>query len=228
MKSLLTYPTKSLLGLACAVLLLASACTAKAQILLKVDISNTDAVTITASGTYTGAGASSSLNNGIDLLNIFTNDAGIGQVTINSTGLTTGAGDAGGAVYDTVYPDNQTFLSTPSDLVNNTDLSLYSSNESAPETFTTDVSGFSNSISLNLSGDSFQSVGYIGNIIIGYSGTNFDVDNTPTIIGQYEIVSDSISAPEPSTWVLLFLGLAALVVRYLRPRLSDKLAVQKK
>jgi len=211
MKPSLTCLKNHFVCFGAALFLLASVNAAKAQVLLTVDISNPKAVVITAvsTGTYNGTfgnPVTTNFNSGIDLLGLFTADAGTSPIGIDSPTptLTTGNGSAGGEAYSIIYPDNFT-----TDLgIGYHDLSLYGNNTTAgSETFDTSDAAFAGSITLNLSGYSLQDANYQGTIITGANGS------TPnTVIGSYQVISDTVSTPEPSTWALLLGSLAGLVI----------------
>jgi hypothetical protein len=197
MKSPLTRSKTSLAGLVGALLLLLlSFCPAQAQILLTINDSDPSAVTITATGSFAGTGASDSFSNGIDLLGFFTSSVGFDMFNVTSV-LTTG-NLSPGAFYDTAYGDNLSFQ--------NVDLSLYSSNQTATETFATGTPAFIGSMTLDLSGVGLPSVGTSGNIVTGYSMTAPD----NTTIGQWQVLA--VSTPEPSSWMLLLLGFALVAI----------------
>lgn len=200
---------KFFLGLASAVLLLLSVSAANAQILLTVNISNPSAVTITATGTDSLANVEADMADGIDLLGFFKGSTGPVSFTVNSgSSLTPGTGSAGTVTYDESLSD---VLSTGS----NIDLNLYS-DRSAPENFSTTDAAFTGTLTINLSGvasDLLPSAG-VGDIKTGFFGSA----SPNTYIGQYQVVTSSVAAPEPSAWALLFVGLTLLAI--CRPRLK--------
>ena len=186
--------------LASLVLLLISACAAKAQVLLTIDDSNPGAVTITATTLSANANASTSINDGIDLLNFL-----VGNLSIPSTGspvtssnLTSGNLTGSGPYYDSWAPDD---IDTPG----GPDLTLYSSG-TGTETFTTMTTAFTGTLTLDLTGEPLPVAGTSGTIVTGYSG---DSPNN-TSIGQWKV--ESVSAPEPSSWMLLFGSFAVVVL----------------
>jgi hypothetical protein len=215
MKSSLTNSHKLLLGLASAILLLVSARGGKAQVLLTVNINNPSAVTITATRADAGADVSGFLSDGVDLLGFFastTSTATFDSDISPSSNLTVPnlAGD--------VFTNGLSDVFSTGD---NVDLNLYNYTSSAAENFSTGSVAFTGTLTLNLSGYSaeLRSVGtgtYTGTLIAGFFDDGSLGSGTPTspAIGQYQIVS--ISAPEPSTWVLLFAGMALLAVRRAR------------
>jgi len=206
MKTSLTYLKNHLICFGAVVLLLTSAAAAKAQVLLDVYISG-NVVTITSSGALMeNSTATATLDQGIDLLNFFNNyptfDNPLGLI---SSTLTTGDGSAGVLTFNTAATDdygNGSF---------DNDLNLYGS--SAPETFTTGTLAFSGTLTLDLTGTgeagALPAVGTSGAIITGY---NTSPDSGQSVGTWQVLAAPSVSAPEPSTWLLLLLGVAALAM----------------
>jgi len=196
MKISLTYLKNHLVCLGAAVLLLVSVSAAKAQILLTINDTDPSAVTITATGTGPLTTTSQLFNNGIDLLGFFTTGEGFTTYTVTSTSLTTGDSSSG-PVYDNAVADNLS--------LENVDLTLYSSNPTASETFTTGNPAFAGTLTVDLNGAGVPTVGTSGVIVTGYSGGSPNV-----VVGEWQVVTTS--APEPSTWALLLCALAFVVI----------------
>jgi hypothetical protein len=184
---------KNILGLVSALLLVLSVSAAKAQILLSINDSDPNAVTITATGTGPLTNTSQMFNNGVDLLGFFTTDEGFTNFNVTSTTLTTGDSSAG-PLYDEAVADN---LSN-----SNVDLTLYSLNPTATESFTVGDPAFSGALTVDVGSAGVPGVGTSGVIVTGFSTAQPNV-----VIGEWQ-VTPSVSAPEPSTWLLLLGGLA--------------------
>ena len=198
MKSSHTSSKKLFIRLATAALLLVPVCSAKAQLLLTINDSDPSAVTITATGLYPGTTTSQLFNNGIDLLGFFETNVGFTQFTVVSSTLTTGDASSG-PIYDTAVGDN---ISTTGN-----DLTLYSSNPSATETFTSGPTGapaFIGTATLDLAGQSLPAAG-VGTIVTGYSGGSPNV-----AIGEWEVTT--VGAPEPRTWILLLVAFVLITI----------------
>jgi hypothetical protein len=192
MKISLTYLKNHLVCFGAAVLLLVSVSAAKAQILLTINDTDPSAVTITATGTGPLTTTSQLFNNGIDLLGFFTTSEGFTPYTVTSTSLTTGDSSSG-PLYDTAVADNIS--------LSNVDLTLYSSSSDATETFTTGDPAFAGTLTVDLNGAGVPTAGTSGVIVTGYSGGGPNV-----VVGEWQVAT--VTAPEPSTWVLLVVGLA--------------------
>jgi len=198
----------TLAGLLSVMLGLLSVSAAHAQFLLTINDSNPFAVVITATGTFptspaTGADAGP-FNNGVDLLQFFTATQTLNSSSypIGPTSLTTGDSSSG-PVLDYALNDNYSFGKTTS--LSGVDLNLltFSADSGSGNlmTFTSGSAAFSGTLTLNLYGTPLPSPGASGAIVTGANGF------TPnTSIGQWEVVS----APEPSSWALMLVGLGAI------------------
>jgi hypothetical protein len=190
------------------VLLLATAPFLHAQVLLIVNESNPNLITITATGAVPENSDTDSFFNGIDLLNFYTSDASYTGASAPSSTLTTGVASTG--IYDTVYSDTvYSDTVTPSDSGAYLDLNLYSGSSSDNETFTSNTPGpgvaaFTGAITYTAVTSPYHLptpglTGLDGTVIAGYSGDDY------VTIGTYDVV-----IPEPGTWALLLGGLACL------------------
>jgi hypothetical protein len=189
---------KILVPLVATAILLFAAISAKAQILLDINDSDSSNIIITSTGAAAGTAASTFAYNGIDLIGFFTTNVAYSQFTVNSTSIIPSGANVN---FDTAYGDTA---------LGQADLSFYYGGSSTvAENFTTSAPAFSGVASLGVSGG-LQSNGTIGNIALGYSGSSPN-----TIIGQYEIVN-TVAAPEPSTWMFLVGGLALVTVSRIR------------
>jgi hypothetical protein len=209
MKISLTYLKNHLVCFGAAVLLLVSIGAAKAQILLTIDVSNPNAVTITESTGTVVASAETSVNNGVDLLGFFTSNTGTFESsTVSGSTLTSGnlAGNPDD-YYDSAVVDDY----SPSDV----DLTLYSSGGSDNQVFTAGTTtAFTGSLTVDLSAlSTFLPTSGTGEIVAGYTGGHpgTTISNTP--IGEWQVINSSVAAPEPSTWMLVLVG-AAVIVAY--------------
>jgi len=183
-------PKTTLAGLLSVVLVLLSVSAAPAQILLTIDDSTPSNTIITATGTFPITSVSSNyIAYGIDLLGLFQTPVGFSNFTVNSSTLTTGDASSG-PIFTQASGDNIS--------LSNVDLNLYQNPSPLLISFTTGQAAFSGTLTLDLSGTSLPAVGSVGTIDAGYSGSSY------IPIGQYEIT------PEPSTWLLMLGGLAAL------------------
>jgi len=212
MKTSLTYLKNHLVCFGAAVLLLVSVNAAKAQVLLDVYISG-DVVTITSSGAaMPDATAAATLDQGIDLAGFFQNyPTFVNPIGNVSSTLTTGDGSAGGLTFNTASTDdygNGSFDNS---------LNLYGS--SAPETFTNGVMAFTGTLTLDLTGTAaagfLPSVGSGGAIVTGFESSP---DNGQSVGSYAVLATPSVTAPEPSAWLLLVLGAGALAI--MRNRLA--------
>ena len=205
MKTSLTYLKNHLVCFGAAVLLLASVSAAKAQILLTIDVSNPNAVTITATGSNADFSTATSVNNGVDLLGLFTSNTGTFESSTVSASSLTSANLSGNSAdyYDSAVVDDY----SPSDV----DLTLYSSGSSDTQVFTVGTTAFTGSLTVDLSGlASFLPSSGTGEIVAGFSDGHPGTIATNTPIGEWQVVSSTVAAPEPSTWMLVVMGIAAV------------------
>ena len=199
-----THLNKSLLHLAVALLFTLSFSSAKAQVLLTINVYDPNNVTITATGAIPGASGSDIFLNGVDLLGFFTQNVAFPPYHVVSSSLTTGDASSG-PLYDSAIGDNY-------DSGGN-DLALYSSSGGgSTESFTASTSdttgspAFLGEMILKLNGAPLPTAGTEGNIITGFSYT---APNN-VVIGQYDV--ESVAAPEPSSWLLCIGSLTLLAI----------------
>ncbi len=188
---------RRILHLACLIGLL-SVPAARADILVTIDITNPAAVVFTATSaapTATGSGVPGI--NGIDFLQFFITPISgfaLGDVTPSSF-----------ATYlDSTYPYQN--WNTDSYSGSNVDLNFYSQKPSSQH-FNTADPAFVGTATVNFTAYAayLPTAGATGQITNGNSG-NASGDSRPlTVLGSYQVV------PEPATWALLALGLAALL-----------------
>ena len=212
MKTSLTYLKNHLVCFGAAVLLLVSVTAAKAQILLNIQISG-DVATITATGTLSQANAETSVNNGIDLLGFFTSSTGTFQTSPVSLSSNLTAANLAGTpsdYYDTAVVDDYS--------TTDVDLTLYSSASGDTQVFSTTSTALTGTLTVDLSGlSSFVPTSGSGEIVAGYSGAHpGDTIAANTPIGEWQVVSPTVAAPEPSTWALLLLGITVILAYRVR------------
>jgi hypothetical protein len=194
-----------------AVVLLLSMGVGKAQILLTIDDSNPAAVVITATGNDASlpgmaTSTSASINDGIDLLNFLVGNTTIplNGIPVTSSNLTSGNLTGTGPDYNSWAPDAIDSPGAP-------DLTLYSSS-SGTEIFTTTSAAFTGTLTVDLTGEPLPSAGSVGTIVTGFSADS--PNNTP--IGEWKV--ESVSAPEPSSWILLLVGFGVVIFWRSRPK----------
>jgi hypothetical protein len=213
MKTSLTYLKNHLVCFGAAVLLLVSVSTTKAQILLTINDLDASNVIITATGTAPSQNASGTFGDGVDLLDFLTTaqTGGAGPFT---TSLSTGDLSEGQTL-DSFFVDD---LTSTTGVFANVSLNLFNSTTGGTETFTSGVGGaaaFTGTLTLDLTGFALPTDGTTGDIITGFDGSPSGEGGagiTPnTQIGQWEVVNGTVAAPEPSTWLLMSVGLAILV-----------------
>jgi hypothetical protein len=188
---------------------------AHAQILLTIDDSTPSATVITATNLPMTAAsvAPYEMYFGVDLVRFFNDDTGSNTnfPTGTSTLTTVNPITSGNATvvptltFDQVAPDDENSNDGESDLA------LYNNDQSALISFTTGQAAFSGSFTVDLSSvnpNLLPLLGKTGDILAGSS-----VGGPLEIIGSWEI-GPAISAPEPSTWLLL-IG-SAVVLPWLR------------
>jgi hypothetical protein len=178
-------------------------------ILLSIDDSNPSAVTITATSSNSYSDYSgNTANAGVDLLGFFGSD----ETGLSSGQLSGGSLQGGddGVFYDSLRSDN---YSTGGGLYYDLEvyLSAAASGSGNIETFSTNLSAFSGTWTINLSSLGVDASdlpvgGSEGSII---SGNNASAGS---YLGEWQVVS----TPEPSTFGLLALG--AVLTRIVRRR----------
>jgi hypothetical protein len=182
--------------------LAASVLSSQGQILLTVDESNYNAVTITATGTAPStAVAGTNVFDGINLLGFFTSDAAnIGAAHVAADTLTTGNASTGPVL--TYVSSDDISSGNPSDSI---DLGLYGYEQTSagsgvflPETFSLNSPAFLGSVTIDFANSGLSLSGNNGIVDEGaaFSGS--------TQIGRYQVVG----APEPSAFLLILGGLA--------------------
>ena len=182
-----------LVGILGIVFALTFALSARAQI-LTVDITDPSAVVITATGLGPMGTASTTYYNGISLADFFTgyvDEGAFSTPTANS--LTTGDASAGPQfnIAQGAVGAGETYAD---------DLNLYSTIDPSALTFTSGLPAFTGSLTLNLTGYTMPSLGS-HTVLSGYGPSAIPV-------GTYNVVT----APEPSTWMLIALGFITVVV----------------
>lgn len=217
----LIHPNKALLQLACAVLLVVSACAAKAQILLTIDDSNANAVVITANISATGTSTASqaiALNEGIDLLQFFQSSVGQNfNLTANPGSTLTGVGTTPADVFTDAFGDDYTIGN------GYVDLNLFNSGSGSTLNFVQGTQGFSGTLTLDLSGVKtlLPTDGTSGTLITGFYDDGNNGGVPITTIGTWK-VENTVSAPEPASWFLVALSILAFAAFRLRARLPRK------
>jgi hypothetical protein len=182
---------------------------AEADILVTIDITNPAAVVFTATGAAPSAnGPNVPGINGIDFLQFFTTE-------ISGFAL----GDVTPSTFATYLDSDYPYLNWNTDSYSgpNVDLNFYSQDGSSQH-FNTSSPAFVGTATVNFTAYAsyLPSAGATGQITDGNSGNASGPSRPLTVLGSYQVV------PEPSTWALLALGLAALLpgLRRLRkPRL---------
>ncbi|MDP0499718.1 MAG: PEP-CTERM sorting domain-containing protein [Verrucomicrobiota bacterium JB022] len=182
-----------------------AAISAQAAVLLEIDISNPAAVRFTATGNLAAADSvyPASINGGITIENFFTSSVTINQDSPVGGTLTPFLN--GNALYDLFgsyeYAENVEFGT-------GNDLSVYSSESSESQIFSTESIAFAGEAVFDFSAfiELLPAIGTTGNIFPGYT---FDAEPA---VGQWTVVGAAI--PEPSTYAmgagLLALGAVAL------------------
>lgn len=188
---------RRLLHLACLIGLL-SVPAARADILVTIDITNPAAVVFTATS---AAPQSSGPNvpgiNGIDFLQFFiTEISGFASGSVSPSTFAT--------YLDSGYPYQD--WNTDSYSGSNVDLNFYSQDVSS-QRFNTADPAFVGTATVNFTAYAayLPSAGATGQITDGNSGNASGPSRPLTVLGTYQVV------PEPATWALLALGLAALL-----------------
>jgi len=158
---------------------------AQAAVLIQVDISNPSAVTFTSTDAFASINDSTStMFDGVTFDEIFSASSLVSETYAGLTGSGLFPPTTTGLAYDDTL--------TAGDGVSTTDLNFYANTGSPTQSFSTGAPAFSGSATVNIAGVTYQSVGYIGEILAGYAdGGSFDS------IGQYQIV------PEPGSLALL-------------------------
>jgi hypothetical protein len=216
MKTSLTYLKNHLVCFGAAVFLLASVSAAHAQILLDVQISG-NVATITATGnviTIPDTNATVTIDAGVTLESFFQDIQGTlsfqNPINANSGSTLTGANISSPGTINTVQNDDiNGFGSVP-------DLTLFSSTSTSTMTFATGSEAFTGTMTVDLTqfSGNLPSVGDSGTIVTSYSQAKPNI-----AIGAWQVVAEpSVSAPEPSSWMLLAVGSILLGVLRLRTR----------
>ncbi|MBN8711699.1 MAG: hypothetical protein BGO12_18325 [Verrucomicrobia bacterium 61-8] len=169
---------------------------ARADILVTIDITNPAAVVFTATGAAPSAdGPNVPGINGIDFLQFFI-------TPISGFAL----GDVTPSTFATYLDSNYPYLNWNTDSYSgpNVDLNFYSQDGSSQHFNTTDPA-FVGTATVNFTSYAsyLPSAGATGQITDGNSGNASGPSRPLTVLGTYQVV------PEPSTWALLALGLAA-------------------
>ncbi|MBW8782581.1 MAG: PEP-CTERM sorting domain-containing protein [Verrucomicrobia bacterium] len=179
---------------------------AEANVLLTVNITDpTNVVFSSTLGVASASDSSHTIGDGIVLLNFFSVGGSITPTVVSNT--LTPAGSS--TPFDSLSSDG--ISTAPGDFSNFTGFNFYNINN-GPETMTflTGVVAFTGSATYDLSFEDLPTVGTIGDITAGYSGSAIPA----VVIGQYQIIS---AIPEPATYSSLA-GLGVLGSAYLARR----------
>lgn len=166
------------------------------DIILRVNISDPSAVTLTATGAFAeidNGGTDSAI--GITLLGLFANEYPIGQARSLSGDLT-----PSGAV----NPFNSATNGFAG--VSELDLNIYASGFAEPMNFSELTPALTGTATVNLSGASFLTFGSTGDIIVGDGGSGSG-NAVSNVIGQFQVI------PEPSSVALLAMVTGTLIFR---------------
>ncbi len=194
-------------------MLLLSVSAAKAQILL-IDDSNPDAVVITATTGTATATQDIGLSDGFELLQFFTQSTGQNyNVTANAGSTLTGIGLTAPDVVTNAFGDDYTLGE------GYVDLNLFNPNSNENLDFTQGNQAFTGTLVLDLHGEALPTNGSTGTVQTGFYDDGNNAGVPVTTIGTYEVVNPTVTAPEPSTWMLIGVSLLGWVIYRLRLRL---------
>lgn len=186
---------RKLMGLGIAIAVATMASVARAEIVLEVDLSTPNQITISSTTGLSAATISGSDNIGFYLANIF--------------------GAPGTGLSDTLVSGNLTHFNNTSDnspdlfrFSNNAGLNVFSYTNDANSTFTAGTRAFTGSGTWNIAALTYTEL--LGGSVSGnvYFPADQDVDiSTATLIGQYRVI------PEPTSLALLGTGVCITLAR---------------